>query len=317
MQKTDKYGRGCPLCRCHIALKSIVELKFECVERSNGLLPLSVSNRTQKLKARLMQIQTATKQELEDVRQRLSKATSDLLEVQEQCALMENENTSFREAVLRMQEDNATLVGENKNLKVVAAADKTSIGQLHNLLQKAKARLKKLEDVHNYLKADDHGAQSFDSCLKTLSSTEKLALLSNRVIELEGVNKTLVDLKDVWKRKCDELSGEYLVLEREHRAAMMAKAPTNLEHLWDPFSESSSSTSSGREKNAEAEHDMLRSIPKSIDVSQIGSSRALEVETKSPHRRTHVEAFDSHTESASTKAPKLKTQRISDFFKAN
>ncbi|CDR95317.1 hypothetical protein BBBOND_0204750 [Babesia bigemina] len=368
----------------HIAFKNIVELKFECVERAdenedkaiedvNGVHTENAAENTGN-QVSLSQYE-ATKQELEDLKRRLSKAAADMLELQERCAsaevshrilrisgdqnksprriggsravrcytwvvtprtldtclrttvtndplitfpsttadLVQNENTSIREAVLRMQEDNAALIGENKNLRVIAAAHKTSIAKLNELLAKNKAKLKKLEEVHNYLKADEIGIQAFESCLKTLSSSEKLALLTNRIMELEGINKTLTDMKDVWKKKCDEISGDYLVLEREYKALLMRSSSEHQEPTWDPFSEVESSIASVRA--LEAEHEYNRRIPRSINVARIGSSRSREVNTGSPQRRVRVEVFESPSERAPTRSGRTRTQKISDYFR--
>ncbi|GFE54743.1 ring finger domain containing protein protein, putative [Babesia ovis] len=298
-ERTDKHKAGCPLCRCHIPPKGLIELKLECGEH-NGTRHPTEGDTTREL----------TSEEIEDLRHRLAQASSDKLDLQERCAAIENENSSLQEALLHSRDENAVLSSENEDLKLEVAANKTTIAKLQDLITKQKTKLKKLEDVHNYLKPEELGDSSYKTHLKSLSPEEKLNLLINRVAELEGVNKTLSELRDFWKRKCEKMNREYLMLEREYKASLSrhSAAPA---FQPDPLHDN---TTPYNGDDIDQEPDVPRKVRRAVDFGLVGSKKVIGG-TKTLSRTQH-HGFALDPPSGIMSPPKVKTQKISNFFKS-
>ncbi|ORM40823.1 uncharacterized protein BXIN_2279 [Babesia sp. Xinjiang] len=297
--RTEKHKVGCPLCRCSIPAKGIIELQLEFGE-------ISASERKNDGEGN----PEVVSEQVLDLRHRLAQAVSDKLDMQERCAEIENENAAIQEALLHARDYNAVLDDENKDLKLIAEANKTSIAKLNETVTRQKRRLAKLEDVHNYLKAESNNEEGFNSYLKTLSTDEKLTLLTNRVAELEGINKTLTELRDVWKRKCEKISREYLILEREYKTAL-TRQPIAQQFEPDPLNDPLSNSTG--HKDAEPDNDVLKKTRRAIDFGVMGNGRNTIWGNKNLPPKPEPFVFAPPTDLLHSTKPKK--QKISDFFK--
>ncbi|KAK1938610.1 hypothetical protein X943_002686 [Babesia divergens] len=295
-------GPGCPLCRCNIPHNGVVDLKFECGEY-NSVNQTVIDDGCH---ASDITAEDISQKELEDLRHRLAQAVTDKLDLQERCISIEKENTTLQETLLHVQDSNVELENENKDLKLAVAANKASIAKLTDLVDKQKSKLAKLD-----LNVEDNNDDGFNTYLKNLSPAERFALLTNRVAELEGINKTLTSLRDVWKKKCEKLSRDYLILER-YSMRVRAEPGAAQKFLPDPLSDTPAVKSS--EQTGENDTDLPRKVPRSIDFGFIKSAGISATHT--PTRVVQPATLGFPSQWKTGKASKAKPQSIEKFFKS-
>nr|BAN64685.1 ring finger domain containing protein [Babesia bovis] len=294
----------CPLCRCKILANGIVELKLECGEIRGNI------NHSDAGHAESEEIS----REIEDLKHKLAQAASDNLDIRGRFVDLQNENTSLGESLIIERDKNEILQNKNEELALEVAANNTTIAKLTEALAKHKSRLKKLEDVNNYLKAEDVSVDGFSSYLKTLTPNEKMTMLTNRVSELQGINNTLTQLRDFWQKKCDKLNRDYMILQREYKTLMKRQAVTQ-QYGPDPLNDSTNSDSNNKETEMDAFGS--RKVKRVINFGLKSASDKPLQSTRVLVHRTPPSNFLMDLTPMFSEAPKVKPQKISDFFKSH
>ncbi|GIX64306.1 coiled-coil domain-containing protein 110 [Babesia caballi] len=267
-----------------------------------------------------MREQEAALEELEDLKHRLVQAATDNLDLQEKCADGEQKNASLQESLLRVQHDKDVLDDENKDLKLEVAANRASIAKLNDKLAKQSASIHKLEHINHYLSAEGHGVDSFNTYLKKLAPDEAFTLLTNRVAELDAFNKNMTDLKDMWKRKSEKLSRDYMALQREYTALQTLYAESTHNLRLAPLEEAAPAVKRDRdaaedcEKDAEDDGEMPRKLPRAINFGSVEGDDGAAKRRASPPG-VCPPSFGQSASSGTSKSSKTKTQKISRFFK--
>lgn len=297
----------CPLCRSDIPRSGVVDIKFECSERqATGARQSEDAAASEETSGDISQIK------LEDLQHRLFQAVTDKLDMQERLTILEKENTGLQEAFLRAQDRNTELQNENKELKLTEAAHKTRISKLADLIETQEEQLVKLDYTHRYLKSDKTYEDDSNKYLERLSPSEKLNLLINRVAELESMSKTLTELRDGWKKKCDKLGSEYLALEREYSSLLLKTYPTEPSgFIPDPLNDLKSADSKIANED---EGDVPRKISRSIDFGFMNNDTNHILRT--PTRTSRPSKVGISNSLSAGKSVKAKPQSIAKFFKA-